>query len=371
LTNYGSTSVSISKASLSGTGFSESGLAAPLTLPAGRSVTFTAHFAPKVLEIEKGSITIASRASDPLVTIALSGTGTEVPGHLSATPSSASFGKVVRGDTDSQSIRLNNTGSGSVTISNANVSGKGLKIAGLTVPLTIAPGRSATFNVEFAPTLAGSAAGSVSLVSNGTNSPLTIPLSGTGVAPNLLLSVNPSTLSFGTLTTDSSSSLNVTLTNEGNSNVSISSVLIAGAGFSKSGAAAGLTLAPAQSAILKVVFAPAVAGTVTGSITIASNAANSPVKISLSAAGVLQGSHTVTLEWEASTSSGVVGYYVLRGTTSGGPYARLNSSVIAGTRYTDSTVQSGHVYYYVVRSVDASGAESSNSSQVSADVPTP
>jgi hypothetical protein len=370
LTNYGNTSVSISRVGVSGTGLSDSGLATPLTIAAGRSFTFTVHFAPTVLGAISGSIALTSNAFDPLFTITVSGTGTGL-GHFSATPSSASFVKVVTGDTNSQPIRLNNTGSSSVTISSANVSGKGFRITGLTLPLTIASGRSATFDVVFAPTVTGSVAGSVSLVSNGTNSPFTIPLNGTGVAATFLLGANPSSLSFGTVNEGSSSSLNMILTNNGNSHVTISSVLVSGAGFSKSGAVAGLTLAPAQSARLSIAFAPAVAGNVTGSVTIASNATNSPAKISLSATGVLQGSHSVVLTWDASTSSDVVGYYVYRGTASGGPYTILTSSTVPVTRYTDSSVQAGHVYYYVVRSVDSSGAESSYSSQILADIPTP
>src|ERR1700747_3745143 len=371
LTNYGKTSVSISRVSVSGSGFSESGLATPLTVAAGRTITFTAHFAPKVLGTEKGSITIASNASDPLVTIALGGTGTGVLGSLSATPSSASFGKVVMGNTNSQPIRLNNTGSGSVTISSANVSGKGFRIGGLSVPLTIASGRSATFDVMFEPTISGSVAGWVSLVSNAADSPFTIPLGGTGVEAALLLGANPSSVNFGPVKIDGSSSSDVTLTNHGNSNVTISSVLVSGAGFSKGNAIAGVTLTPTQSATLKLEFAPTKAGSATGSVTITSNATNSPTKIALSATGALQDSHSVTLRWDPSTSAGIVGYYVYRGTESGGPYSKVNSSAIAGTQYTDNSVQAGHTYYYVVRSVESNGVQSSYSAQVSAIVPTP
>jgi hypothetical protein len=371
LTNYGKTSVSISRVSVSGSGFSESGLATPLTLAAGRTITFTAHFAPKVLGTEKGSITIASNASDPLVTIALGGTGTGVLGSLSATPSSASFGKVVMGNTNSQPIRLNNTGSGSVRISSANVSGKGFRIAGLSLPLTIASGRSATFDVMFEPTISGSVAGWVSLVSNGTDSPFTIPLGGTGVEAAILLGANPSSVNFGPVKIDGSSSSDVTLTNHGNSNVTISSVLVSGAGFSKGNAIAGVTLTPTQSTTLKLEFAPTKAGSATGSVTITSNATNSPAKIALSATGALQDSHWVTLRWDPSTSPGIVGYYVYRGTESGGPYSKVNSSAIAGTQYTDTSVQAGHTYYYVVRSVESNGVQSSYSDQVPANVPTP
>jgi hypothetical protein len=63
---------------------------------------------------------------------------------------------------------------------------------------------------------------------------------------------------------------------------------------------------------------------------------------------------TVSLNWTASTSPNVAGYNVYRGTTSGGPYVILNSSLVAGTGYTDNAAQSGVTYYYVTTAVDTS-----------------
>jgi hypothetical protein len=82
------------------------------------------------------------------------------------------------------------------------------------------------------------------------------------------------------------------------------------------------------------------------------------------------GSHVVDLSWTASTDT-VVGYYIYRGTTPGGPYVKLNSAAETETAYTDSTVQSGQTYYYVVTSVDANQVESIHSNQAAAVVPTP
>jgi hypothetical protein len=54
--------------------------------------------------------------------------------------------------------------------------------------------------------------------------------------------------------------------------------------------------------------------------------------------------HSVTLDWNASTSA-VIGYNVYRGTVSGGPYTPLNSSLVTTTQYQDSSVQSGQTYH--------------------------
>jgi hypothetical protein len=68
--------------------------------------------------------------------------------------------------------------------------------------------------------------------------------------------------------------------------------------------------------------------------------------------------HKVSLSWTASTSTNVAGYNVYRGTTSGGPYTKLNSRPLSATAYTDFAVQPGGTYYYVTTSVNSAGNES-------------
>lgn len=82
------------------------------------------------------------------------------------------------------------------------------------------------------------------------------------------------------------------------------------------------------------------------------------------------GIHSVSLTWTASTSSGVTGYKVSRGTASGGPYTLLATLGVA-TSYMDNTVLSGQTYYYVVTAVDSSNNPSPNSNEAPAIVPVP
>jgi hypothetical protein len=183
------------------------------------------------------------------------------------------------------------------------------------------------------------------------------------------LTASTSSLSFGNVNIGSSPTLSITFTNSGSSNVTISSVTISGPGFTASRVSAGLIITPSQTATLNVTFAPAATGTVTGSVSVVSNASNSPASISLSAAGV-QPTHSVTLSWTESTSTvTVIGYNVYRGTVSGGPYTKLNPSLDGTTTFTDMTVQAGQTYYYVVTAVDSSNIESAHSNQVAATIP--
>lgn len=189
-------------------------------------------------------------------------------------------------------------------------------------------------------------------------------------AATLLLSANPTSLNFGSVNVSGSKMLSVTITNTGNSSVTVANISQSGPGFGASGVSSGLILTPGQTATLNVTFAPSSAGSATGSVSLSSNATNSPASITLTGSGVQPVQHTVTLSWSASTSA-VAGYYAYRGTVSGGPYVKLNSSPNVSLSYADSTVQSGQTYYYVVTSVDSSGVESTDSNQAQAVVPTP
>jgi hypothetical protein len=77
----------------------------------------------------------------------------------------------------------------------------------------------------------------------------------------------------------------------------------------------------------------------------------------------------VSLSWTASSSPGIAGYNAYRSTTSGGPYAKLNSTLISTTNYNDLMVQNGYTYYYVTTAVNDQGMESAYSNESSATVP--
>ena len=111
--------------------------------------------------------------------------------------------------------------------------------------------------------------------------------------------------------------------------------------------------------------APAKAGTDTVTATSIADPTKSDtasVKVTLPAAA------SVLMSWNPS-SSNVAGYNIYRGTVSGGPYTKLNSSLSFATTYTDATVQSGRKYYYVTTAVDSNGVESIGSNEASVAIP--
>lgn len=80
--------------------------------------------------------------------------------------------------------------------------------------------------------------------------------------------------------------------------------------------------------------------------------------------------HSAHLTWAPSSATDTLGYNVYRGTQSGGPYARLNSALLANPDYLDTAVQSGQTYYYAVTAVSAV-LESGRSAEAVAVIPTP
>lgn len=87
--------------------------------------------------------------------------------------------------------------------------------------------------------------------------------------------------------------------------------------------------------------------------------------VNFSAAPIPPGPKTVMLSWGSSQSANVVGYNVYRSITPGGPYVKINGSVVGSTSYVDSNVSSQQTYHYVATSVDSSGLESTYSNQAS------
>lgn len=199
-----------------------------------------------------------------------------------------------------------------------------------------------TLTLILASLAALSLAGCVGLTGAGT--PATKSNSTSSPASSGTLAASATTLSFGNVATGSTTPQTLTLTNTGAAAVTISQATVTGAGFSVTGGMSSVSIAAGQNHAFQVQFAPAAAGTVSGGISIASDATNSPLAIALSGTGttalaitgqpasqsvtagqsaifsvIATGSGTLTYQWKkggASISGATASSYTTPATTS-------------------------------------------------------
>jgi hypothetical protein len=356
ITNDNSHSVTISSVSDSVSQFSYSGPSLPISLNPGQSLTGTVNFKPSAAQAYSGTLEF-KRSTGSTIWVALRGTGIGQPTTSAPVAPTISSQPASTKVTAGQTARFNIAATGTAPLT-YQWKKNGAAISGATSPTYTTPAETASDNnAQFTVAVsnaAGSAASNAAIL--------------TVSASTLLLNSSSPSLSFGSVNVSSNSTQSVTLTNAGNSSVTISNVTVSGAGFNAAGVPSGLILGPGQAAILTATFAPSGAGSMKGSVSVASNATNSPDAISLSGTGVAAVNHSVALSWAPSTST-VVGYNTYSSPQSGGPYTRLTSAPVAATSYTDSAVQAGQTYYFVVTSVNSSNEESAYSAEVSALVP--
>jgi hypothetical protein len=106
-------------------------------------------------------------------TVKLTGTGVTPPSPaLSLNASSLTFGNIFLDQTATQTITMTSTGTAAVTVSSIAISGPEFTISAPTLPLTLQPQGTSQIQVSFDPTVAGAAAGSLTVVSNALTSPI-------------------------------------------------------------------------------------------------------------------------------------------------------------------------------------------------------
>jgi sugar lactone lactonase YvrE len=210
-----------------------------------------------------------------------------------------------------QIVTLTNSGRAILSISSIAVAGTNSADFSQTnnCAATVNIGANCTINVKFSPISVGVRTASVIITDNAGNSPQTVSLTGAGVvaAPT----VSSASLTFAAQGVGSlSAAQTVTLTNNGNATLSITSIAITGASasdFSQTNTC-GVSVAVGANCAINVSFKPTASGMLAASVTITDDAANSPQNISISGTAtdfsfnVPQASATVTAGQTASFS---------------------------------------------------------------------
>jgi len=255
-------------------------------------VTFT----PTSTGTKTGTVTITDNATASPQKVNLSGTGIATTSDIQLSQTSVVFdAQSVSTQSSPQIVYYYNQGNTTVTISSLalggtnpgdfSTTGSGCSAGGQVSALSYC-----TLRILFTPAAAGARSATLTITDSDPGSPRVIALSGTGISssvPEVLLT--PSSLTFATQSEGTTSTpQNINLTNNGAGNLTISSIVIAGADPSdyKQTNNCPATLNVQQSCVLQVTFRPPDTGSYKATLSVTDNSTNSPQTMSLTGIGL-------------------------------------------------------------------------------------
>lgn len=277
-----------------GSGFSGSVNLSASGLPTG----VTAVFNPSSTTTTS-TLTLTASGSAPLGTSTLTITGVSgsltnttsvsltvnpLATDISVSPASLTFAATLVGATSAAKVvTLTNGGSITLDISSIATTGTFSYAAGNTpCGSTLAAGKSCQIKVSFAPTQVGASTGTLTIYDNGSNSPQTVALSGTGDAPVVL---TPATATFAKTAIGAKSAAKAFKLDNRQSIVLEKIVISTTGDFSVSSTTCGTQLTSDATCTIDVVFTPTAAGTTTGTLQVSDAASNSPQTATLTGTG--------------------------------------------------------------------------------------
>lgn len=203
------------------------------------------------------------------------------PTGVQASPSALNFGSAATGSTSAaQTVTVSNPTSSAAAVSSIATSGDFAQTNNC--GSSIAANGSCTVSVTFAPTATGARSGNLTVNAGGVTN--TVSLSGTGTAPGPVLNATPAGLNYAaTVVGSTTAAQTVTVTNSGTTAATVSGVTVTG-DFSQTNNCA--TLAVGASCTANVTFKPTTGGSRTGTLTVNSNANNTPTTVALTGSGI-------------------------------------------------------------------------------------
>jgi hypothetical protein len=296
VTNNGSAPLLLSTIGITGANpgdFSQTNTC-PSSLAINSNCTISVTFQPTATGPRSADVSVADNASGSPQAVPVSGTGTAA--GVSLTPLSLTFVGQNPGTPASppQTVTLQNTGSGPLTISSIAITGTNagdFPSPGNNCPIspaTLSAGNSCSILVTFAPTATGARSASLAISDNAIPSPQIVGLSGTGTMPSLQFGAPG--VSFSGVVGGQGNSKPLQINDVGNGPLVITGVAFVGADsndFQASGGCIGaggaaVTVAAGSSCTLIVNFVPAAAGSFTVTLAVTDNAPNSPQQIPVS-----------------------------------------------------------------------------------------
>jgi hypothetical protein len=187
---------------------------------------------------------------------------------LALSANSLAFGNVSVGHPTTLTETVSNSGNAQLVVNSAAVSGTGFSLVGGS-SFALDPGGSQTLTVGYSPATVTASTGALTILSNDPNSPAVVPLSGAGAAPPAI-GIAPSSLTFGAVTVGQTGNITLTISNNGNSELTIHSFVSSNPRFAVALTSAPININPGTSQTITVAFSPTVAGVQSGGLTISS-----------------------------------------------------------------------------------------------------
>ncbi|MFZ0732901.1 MAG: choice-of-anchor D domain-containing protein [Candidatus Sulfotelmatobacter sp.] len=257
------------------------------TLAARGRCTFAITFTPTINGAIKGALTIVP-TSGYIRTGGFTGTGQNGSASpLTFTPANLGFGNVALNTPSSKTVTIKNTGSAAITFTSITGSGSYVATPSGASPCTgtLSSGKQCTITVTFTPLVTGTTVGSITVIDNASVSTQLQDASGNGILPVTML---PASISFGTVSVGSTSSVQVvTVTNNFSTATPINSVVASGDFVYTSGgnSPCGASIPAKATCTLGVQFSPVIAGAISGDLTLSFAAGSSPQVVNLSGTG--------------------------------------------------------------------------------------
>ena len=262
ITNTGPIGLMLTAVNIS-PGFSEFDNCTSSVLNIGATCAIQVTFVPVGVGSVSGQITISANVAGGQISIPLSGIGMP-SGLVTATPGSLDFGQVPIGSTSqTQPVTLENAGSTPVPVSAITVAAPFALVANA-CGSSIAANSDCALSLAFSPTQPGPASGTLTIAD--TEGTQTVALAGSGAAAATDV-ISPTILTFPpTPAGQQSNPQIVTLTNNGG--LPLYSISTATSAGFQSSSTCGSALAAHASCAVSIVFSPASAGNVSGSLRI-------------------------------------------------------------------------------------------------------
>jgi Zn-dependent metalloprotease/subtilisin family serine protease len=249
--------------------------ALPLTVSGYGNTTIRIVYQPGALGNHSGTLTVNSNAEDnPAIPVSLSGSGLAAP-QINVSPSIFAV-TLNPGDSTVQTLRIRNPGGDTLSFSRTGVLPSWISVSPVTGKTAAGDSSALSVIIRSSGKIAGTYFDSIQIGHNAPAqvSPQVVPVRMT-VASVRRLTVQPSSLSFGTVWVGRDSLLSITFQNIGNDTTTISNITSNNAVFTQT-ATLPIKVPPFGTRVIQIRYTPVRAGSDAGTLTVNSDAGDNP-----------------------------------------------------------------------------------------------